>query len=471
MCLGGPNFDPLSVDELKLKSQGFDDEDLKLASDSLCLNVWKGGPITYANHPTLGKIPWSDEGYSERILKRKLQVSGISLNLGTLIMHPFFVIIIRYPLLPLCNFLGPDNHIGWIRTRQTVSHGQYFGCRNFIDEFTKLHLQNYSSCDKNKDILHQTCLLDRSISDWNFMPFRLRFKPLRHNLCWTQKLDGSLSLLPCSNYHFHEGIPNVNISYAAPQLFHMFPLKNKPQLIKNLGIFDSPHGKNHDQVTCLTAGEIVANHRKLSMSSCHEGLHQQFIVSMKDSGLPDKIASTNHLVPAVAITSIKWMDENNYEYCVSLVGSNLKSILASESVPLVLQLCNLTHTKKKNNQGGGFKSEFFLEKTFTEGPKLSPLYNMQRYTPGKETVAKKIVDDEKSNDYDRTGLVDVLKTDDGQSRFKKKRKSKSSNQRKSKGGNRKTKPSKRDSSSALLPQKLQGKKSRGGKKGQPNFVI
>jgi len=258
MCLGGPNFDPLSMNEDKLRAQGLTEDDIKVANEALCLNVFSGGPKTYQKHPTLGRIPWSDEGYSERILKRKLIVDKISLNHGTLIMHPFFLVVTRDPkkpscgplsqedkpawnkamesctLSPFCNFLSPDNHIGWIRTRQSVSHGQYFGCRNFFDEIDRLHLLKYSPCTKNNDGSYigssEECLLDKSWSDWNFMPFRIKFKALKNNLCLSQFVNGSLSFLKCSNFHIHSEIPNINISYTAPQLFHFFPLKKTPKL-------------------------------------------------------------------------------------------------------------------------------------------------------------------------------------------------------------------------------------------------
>ena len=71
--------------------------------------------------------------FSERILKRKLAEEGISLSLGTLVMHPFFLTVVRREergekrLRPMCMYLHPDNHIGWIRTRQSVSIAPYFG--------------------------------------------------------------------------------------------------------------------------------------------------------------------------------------------------------------------------------------------------------------------------------------------------------------------------------------------------------
>jgi len=157
--------------EESLRAKGFDDSDIKLANEALCLNYHKGGPVTYQKHPTLGRIPWSDEGYSERILKRKLAVDGISLNLGTLIMHPFFVAVTRLRQNdpgghPMCNFLGPSTHIGWIRTRQSVSHAQYFGCRLMFDELYPGRPTGYSGCSNLPKFVGsaETCLLDRTWS-------------------------------------------------------------------------------------------------------------------------------------------------------------------------------------------------------------------------------------------------------------------------------------------------------------------
>ena len=52
---GGPNFDPLLMQEENLRRLGFDASDMKLANSSLCLAVFKGGPITFQKHPTLGR--------------------------------------------------------------------------------------------------------------------------------------------------------------------------------------------------------------------------------------------------------------------------------------------------------------------------------------------------------------------------------------------------------------------------------
>jgi len=41
MCLGGPNFDPLSITTEALQAKGFDESDMKLANDALCLTVYK----------------------------------------------------------------------------------------------------------------------------------------------------------------------------------------------------------------------------------------------------------------------------------------------------------------------------------------------------------------------------------------------------------------------------------------------
>ena len=493
MCLGGPNFDPLVMQEDSLRSKGLDDSDIKLANEVLCLEVYKNGPKTFQKHPTLGRIPWSDEGYSERILKRKLMVDGISLNYGTLIMHPFSLILTRAPLNPMCNFLHPENHIGWIRTRQSVSIAQYFGCRFMFDELNVLHKADYAGCDADNDFVSHSgsCILDRSVTDWNFLPFRIRYKALRTKLCLQQYLNGSLAFSPCLNYHQHPVTPNINISYSAPQLFLFYPLHKGPQKIRNYGVENTPNYKSSDKVTCLTPSATIDEngYRTLSMRACErKSTAQDFVVSSRNAQISDIITSTKNALSSASLFSIKYVDNIGMEWCMQL------TITAKESrglQPMELILANCTQVQpiqgKRKIGSAILKSEFYLEKTYSEGPTLSPLFGMGKHNI--KDISRDSEDSniyrEKSKDvedvdvsstsrnnypafpsiYDRTGLIDQLKTDDapegeGSSRRKKRKgigkmgKTKIKGKAKVKG---KAKATDSTSKSALLPQKRQGR--------------
>ena len=488
MCLGGPNFDPLVMEEPSLRSKGLDDNDIDLAKKLLCLEVFKGGPVTYQKHPSLGRIPWSDEGYSERILKRKLQVDKISLNHGTLIMHPFFLVLTRMPLTPMCNFLHPENHIGWIRTRQAVSTAQYFGCKFLFDELNILHKDDYKSCTGTR----YDCILERKITDWNFLPFRIRYKALRAKLCLQMYYNGTLNFQPCVNYHTHPVTKNINISYYAPQLFSFFPLKSGAQKIKNYGVESTPNFRTSEKQTCLTVGAAIDSdgYRSLTMQPCNNANTQNFFVRSRSAQIDDIITSTNNTLPAASFMGISHTDRQNKEWCM-IIKSTIRELKGHSPMELVLHDCKLNQSKKKS--GGpmsSFKSEFFAEKTFSGGATYSPLFSMDKYKEvmtekrkgDRDATAMEEVDQTSSStgalgkqdhevhavivpssNEDGTGQGEGLKTDDGGSETAGKKRRRKGGKGKVKG---KAKAKSRQgggeaSNSALLPQKKQGKK--GGK--------
>ena len=160
---------------------------------------------------------------------------------------------------------------------------------------------------------------------------------------------------------------------------------------------------------------------------------------------------------------------------------------------LVLHDCALNQSKKKSGGAmSSFKNEFFAEKTFSGGATYSPLFSMDKYKEaaveknkgtGDAAVVKKSglvsssigtsLDEDKegnavilsSSNGDRAGLVDELKSDDGNSEIGGKKRKKKGGKGKGKvKGKAKAKGRQgggETSNSALLPQKKQGKK--GGK--------
>jgi hypothetical protein len=311
----------------------------------------------------------------------------------------------------------------------------------------------------------------------------------------------------CINYHIHELIPNINISYAASQMFLFFPTRKGPQQIKNMGLTDSPHGKTGDKVTCLTAAQTPdsSGRYSLSMQRCAKLLsdsdmsRQLFSASWKSAGLSEVISSTKHALPSASLLSLRWKDsQKNTEYCVVL-KSAVRELKEGDHLQLVLQNCDSLSPPgagAKKKKSGSLKTEFVLERTFTEGPTLSPLFSAGKISTGgtgreEETESESLVRQDAGEDEreeargvatgsksesesaepvkkrggkrrprqqqeDRLGLVDQLKTDDGAAAGRqKKARAKGKGKGKAKAGGRKGSGTS-SASSALLPQKRQG---------------
>ena len=290
-----------------------------------------------------------------------------------MVFHPFFLVVIRYPLDdPLVNFLHPDNHIGFIRTIQTVSFGQFHGCKNMIREMNHLHDLSYLPCKENHK---KPCLIEKSISDWNFMPFRVRNKFHRLNLCWDLHKNGTIFLEKCQNYHIHSRSPDINISYSGSQLFHMFPLWKNSQTITNWGIEDSIS----ENLKCLTT--IDTNGMKsLIMSACQPNLFmssQSFKLSYrKAKKFPDISFTSKSNLPSVFFVSIKWSPKksNGIDYCVNLKSYGKHKYLSLQECKFIGKKSVKRSILTSQNQN---LFEFILERTFSLGPTVSPLFNFK----------------------------------------------------------------------------------------------
>lgn len=347
--------------------------------------------------------------------------------------------------------------------------------------------------------------------DWNFLPFRIRHRAVRSKLCISIFSNGTIGFEPCKDYHAHDMIPNINISYAAWQFFQFSPLRKGGQQIKNLGITDSPDGKNADKITCMTAVKgTTEGSYYLQMLPCVGSnspsieKNQRFYASWRPSDFPEVITTTKHRLPSASIMMLKWKDHSEIEYCMA-VQATLRELGPSKPLRLILQNCNEIDTSRKGRAKSkpsmNMKSEFILEKTFTEGPTVSPLFAAA--ASGGKTgplafapTANEVTDNDGSDVLDATedinvpeadaadvendgeghvastrkgkkrsrkskmqdlaGLINELKTDDiSVSESPRKRKGKGKGKLKGKG---KTKGKSSSSSSALLPQKRQGKR-------------
>lgn len=87
-------------------------------------------------------MTWSTAGYSEILLKRKLQSVGLSMNervpgkhVGT---SSFFTFLVRMPLSFICGYTDPANLIGWVRRTQSANEGIAHGCYAMWKDMARL---------------------------------------------------------------------------------------------------------------------------------------------------------------------------------------------------------------------------------------------------------------------------------------------------------------------------------------------
>lgn len=378
MCLGGPNFDPEVMREDVLIAAGWNSEEIKLTQELTCLNQHPGTDKGHAMHPKLGKIVWAGDGYSERILKRKLKVDGISQFHNTLVFHPFFYTVVRLPLDPMIGYLHPERLIGYVQGQQSVSFGQFLGCKTMFRDFNELHSSNYAQCSSNKHFAQssEACVLDKDVSDWNFMPFRIRFKSLRTQLCWNVFPNRTIGFHECSKYHILDGHLNgINASYIPGELFSLFPLRKGPQTISFWGLSENKDTASNEE--CLTVHKTPLIAPSLVMSKCTPGnINQQFLVSTRPSSRfassEIKAASSRKVLP-VSLVTITWTSSGSIpvEYSITVFrsASGVKTLTLQDSASV-----QMTDKRRGNGPSSRQRTEFFLERSFSEGPSLSPLY-------------------------------------------------------------------------------------------------
>ena len=217
MCLGGPNFNLTILNPEHLKTIGFSSELVNLALQNACRS--------------------KEWGYSENILKRKLTTGGVSLRLGTLDYEPIFSVLIRTTFRGFCAYLHPDHHLGWIWDTHTTNSAFYSGCVSMLQQFRDLHLHNrYLDCDP-MPLMSQApytgdCMLNYQISEFNYMPFRIRLPRQFGGDCLTVNDTVELTFKPCIAYErIARHAYRINGSYSISQLFYLHPKKKSKQYI------------------------------------------------------------------------------------------------------------------------------------------------------------------------------------------------------------------------------------------------
>lgn len=354
MCLGGPNFLPESATPEALTKLNFTALEKSFVKTHLCLR--------------------EDDGFSERILKRKLSLAGINLDKGNLGYQSFFMVIVRPDSLlkDMCFYLEEGRLIGWVYANQYANNAVSSACVRFMElqrvqrrdvhtEYAtpvpvSLHtntenvgFSSFCAHDGQEEFTGMNCLLDRSQTDWNFMPFRLH----KHHLCMTsERNDGGKVLQRSCVTNVTMSSPPMNSTYSRLQLFHFLPLLKSTQQIKLM------EGYQH---TCLTVGDPIPipltdnspnndisstskkrrealvesrlkpqpqQQRRVSLSPCYStfkkdhGLSQQFLVRVLHSTTADHLSAAEHrqfivsakniphaLVPAVTVVSIAYIGD------------------------------------------------------------------------------------------------------------------------------------------------------------------
>ena len=218
MCLGGPNFDLKILTTKYLKQLGYPHELMTLAVRNSC--------------PT---VEW---GYSEAILSRKLAVGGITLQLGAIDYEPIFSVVIRKTLSGFCcTYTHPDTQLEGIWDTHTTNSAFYSGCVSMLQQFRELHLNNrYLNCHPippmSKKPYTGSCMLNPKVSEFNYMPFRIRLPRRLGDGCLTVNEDVELEIKPCVAYEriARHGY-KINGSYSISQLFNLHPHKKSRQYI------------------------------------------------------------------------------------------------------------------------------------------------------------------------------------------------------------------------------------------------
>lgn len=246
MCAGGPDFDPstLKNEYLMSKAVGFTQEEANAIQKENCLTRF---PKYRVKLDKQTKITWTMAGISEFLTKRKLNYNNISIVMKTMEMAPFFTFIVRSVSHTMCFYLRASHFIPWERTHKSVNIAISPGCDAFSKDVAR-SLNNpdqFSVCNYlPKPADGSSCLVDKLVSDNNFMPFRIRFrgKCIMHR----DEAASSLNVSNCINYQTITNRYGTMEKYSERQLFHFYPLVSSPQ---HISIFIAEQVKR----LCLTA--------------------------------------------------------------------------------------------------------------------------------------------------------------------------------------------------------------------------
>lgn len=198
-CLGGPNFNPQSVAEDELIRRGYNSTERELVRSELCMIKYTSSRTN--ENKVIGR--WSEAGYSEEILRRKLDFFGLNYgnNKGAIGYTSFFTSIVREPILFMCARL---NVVALIHlSSNTVNSGISPGCQA-MEEYANRRMlasrdQGKQRCNNSLadwpnpfeqhqprpefadaatgQSVYSDCDIAHNTDNWNFMPFRMLLLP------------------------------------------------------------------------------------------------------------------------------------------------------------------------------------------------------------------------------------------------------------------------------------------------------
>lgn len=320
MCLGGPNFDPRTINTSALVKKGYSSSEIEVIQKEDCRLLYKSYPEV--PDPKTG-ITWTPAGFSEYILLRKLKKYGFKLQ-DKIQLASLFMYIVRYPNMPMCNFIQPDRLIPWVKTRQAANAALPVGCTLVTLDLKRYNPITSTDCKITKIPVEfdapsisdtASCLLKSENTDFNFMPFRIRSK----KQCLNYYFDGRpLNMTSCINYYRYRFME----TYYQPQLFYFYPLINQPQKIR-MWTTDG------FRELCLSADYLAHQSDDkitVSMSGCHSqsetlthSNHMFIIDKLNISRINNheiNIFTSGNLKPLTAI-SIRWNHPKTQEdYCL-----------------------------------------------------------------------------------------------------------------------------------------------------------
>ena len=443
-CLGGPNFDPNSVTPEALLVAGFTPPEISIIETELCTSKFPNAAVSSKRNG----MKWSWAGISETMLKRKLKLNGIHFDFQNFGYSTFFGFIVRAPFDIRCHEQEPDSFIAWAKKYYQPSYALAFVCystsfefqnffssRAFVRSSQRIPLLvtgRYNHKDKRKEnvfscpsksmkteVQHMTsvvasdevpklpCLLEKEITNWNFMPFRIT---MMHNIPSVATASDSHSV-PKTRYcmtadtinqgslpqgaqqpqqqqqqirdiysellaqpSVSECINRINLVAAAgretylmhyeiSQLFHFYPTFTSPQPIFSIDI----NRKGKRMQRCLT----VANKNDSNRSREYESSFSLHSFSLEFHAclpwLKSSYANSNQLFQVIPMTETTTKSNEN-----RFTNSSQLLIHAIIHWSVNVDYC-LTFVLRKNQPHVGQQPKFVLApcKTYMNGPAIN----------------------------------------------------------------------------------------------------
>jgi hypothetical protein len=281
MCLGGPNFDPATLRTERLQARGvFNDTEIKMAQNENCLTK-----LAHLGHYVLrherANITWSMAGASETMLKRKLDVFGLSFNKGTLGFSTMFNFLVRPNMREfVCNYVHSGWFIPWMKNKQHVNSALAPACNSLYWDVRILEKKKWEiNCDTTTYkslkplavVPRSTCIVDKDVTNMNFLPYRVR----RKDLCveMLQK-NHHFVMVPCVDSIYLKDRIHDYIDF---QLFNLYPFSPLPQYIR-VGddarcleiVSTGAKAKNMSSWNGFNYGAYGVPHYVLKSNRCHE---------------------------------------------------------------------------------------------------------------------------------------------------------------------------------------------------------